>query len=139
MNLTLNKDFIKNVFILEDNEERITWFKKTFDFANLFITKLAGVAIERLKVIKYDIIFLDHDLGSEHYGEDDLFNNGCLVAESLSYSINKYTPVIIHSSNYPAALRMESTLILSGSTTSVRIPFPELMKTIEINESTKEG
>jgi hypothetical protein len=136
MKLIINKDSVKKIFILEDNDERIKWFKKTFYFADLFITKFANVAIAELKTVKYDIIFLDHDLDGQVFVNSNHENTGYQVAKIIKDTINKDTPVVIHSLNLPAASLMKSVLGLNQGS---RIPFIFLMKCLEIVESKNQG
>ena len=114
MKITIQKDLLKAVFVLEDDPGRIGWFKRKFaDAPVLFITKDVNEAISNLHSTKFDIIFLDHDLDCE---EDMLaderikagihFPNGLRVAEEIKDTINQLTPCIIHSMNPTGAGNM---------------------------------
>jgi CheY-like chemotaxis protein len=83
------------IFILEDNHERIEWFKDMFKGNELDITKNAKKAIKQMSKNRYDIIFLDHDLG-----EEDLALTGREVARQMKKrKIARDTPVVLHSKN----------------------------------------
>ena len=65
-----------NIFILEDDIVRIAWFKKEFKQDTLTINTDAEPAKKILKKQKFDLIFLDHDLGGEVYVSSDNANTG---------------------------------------------------------------
>jgi len=82
-----------NIFVLEDSLERIKWFKETFKDCNIFFTKKVKEACEKLRSEKYDLIFLDRDLGSiEENGEEvanimrkeKLSSNACIIIHTVN-------------------------------------------------------
>jgi len=79
------------IFVLEDNIERQKWFSDRYFLYDLFMTEFPDNAIKILEKEKFDIIFIDHDLGLEKTGYD--------VAKTISQSINKDTLVVVHSCN----------------------------------------
>jgi len=87
-----------NILIVEDDESR----------KNLFAMKLGGgdytvhcastpiAAIEQVRGVQYDLIFLDHDLGPGLLCGRD-------VACCFYGSKNRYSTVIVHSHNFDGA------------------------------------
>lgn len=77
------------IFILEDNNERIKWFKrKITDLVKrefeLFISKDIDAAIKLYEENKpFDIYFLDHDLGGRVFVDSREENTGYTFAKYL--------------------------------------------------------
>ena len=100
--IKINKDLVKRVFVLEDEEYRVKFFQEIFGDINYFITGKVDIAINTLHAMKFDLIFLDHDLNDVILTEQ---NNGFRegtgfdVAKILRDTINCETPCIIHSLN----------------------------------------
>lgn len=92
------------ILILEDDEERMKFFYKKYDKENIDHACNSKDAIAALENNKYDIIFLDHDLGGTqiNYDPEDC---GTLVAEYLAENPVD-SEIIIHSFNSVAANRM---------------------------------
>jgi CheY-like chemotaxis protein len=60
----------QKILILEDDEDRIRWFKRNFLQHDLHIFTTAPAALKAVSDDHvWDIMFLDHDLHSEHYEE----------------------------------------------------------------------
>lgn len=97
------------ILILEDNQERIKLFKEWFKEHDLTICETAKECLSKLH-IRYDWIFLDHDLGGEIFVDSDEENTGYQVAKKIPDTINKDTDIIIHSLNYVGAMRMKNKL-----------------------------
>ena len=115
------------VLILEDSEERITWFKSKFPSADIVGT--ADEAIRLLDTAPYDVIFLDHDLAPIHYEGYNPINDedsGRKVTRWLiSGTAQKSARFVVHSLNAPGAAAMVETLHLSGRRTEW-VPFTVL-------------
>ena len=73
----------------------------------------ANDAVKALKKHPFDAIFLDHDLG---YGGD-----GTDVAEWMAKNVTPSVPVLIHSFNASAAMRMRSILTEAGFNADLRM------------------
>lgn len=99
-----------NIFILEDNKWRLVWFKQHFVGHHLDIASHVDAGEKYICNNKYDIIFLDHDLDDEVYVDSNHFNTGYQLAKIILDSINKDTPVIVHSMNFPGAQNILSIL-----------------------------
>lgn len=85
------------VFVLDDTEDRLTWFRKFLPRCRT--AKTAQAAIEILSSEQFDLVFLDHDLSWEDAGfPDRQHGNGKEVARFLRIS-NFPGRVVIHSKN----------------------------------------
>lgn len=93
---------IKKVLILEDNDERIARFKDNLFGLDILVVKEAAQAIIHLTHEKWDVLFLDHDLGGEIHVSTENANTGSEVARWLEKNTDKKPRVIIiHSLNAP--------------------------------------
>ncbi len=133
MKVQIKKEKIKKVFVLEDDEERIAWFKEKFSFADLlFITKDVRVALSYLQD-KFDLIFLDHDLEfisiyDESKPDYNAKATGYDVAIELRNTINRETECIIHSVNPTGAANM----VKAHPFNTAHVPFTMLRENLEI-------
>lgn len=138
MIIKLNKKLLTAVFVLEDDQMRIDWFnEKFYGIPFLFITKDVKEAISILRLIKFDLIFLDHDLEETSFydevqAEYDFYNrnNGLKVATALRDTINKETECIIHSMNPSGA----SAIALAHPFNTYLIPYHLLYKNLGFSE-----
>ncbi len=96
------------VFVLDDTEDRLRWFRKFVP--NVTTAKTAKEAIQILSSEKFDLVFLDHDLSFMDAGfPDRQFDNGKEVARWLA--ITKFAgKVVIHSKNDTGAAAMMKAL-----------------------------
>jgi len=94
-----------NFFILEDDSHRVKFFINKLGATSCDIYQTAVEAINALIKTKYDVIFLDNDLGI-NAGE------GVDVANFLATNDHKNnsTCVVVHSWNTPAAMLISSLL-----------------------------
>jgi len=99
-----------NIFILEDDVTRMQYFYKIFEKDNVTWAKDAPEGLEAISNKKFDIIFLDHDLGGEQMVSSSHRNTGYTVAKEIHNSINKDTRVVIHSFNPIGAANMAACL-----------------------------
>ena len=117
------------ILILEDNDERIKQFQRNLCWENneLVVVKEAIYAINYLKNEKWDILFLDHDLGGQVIVDSENENTGAEVARFLKDHLDRIPGlVIIHTSNPDGQKYMKRTL-----PTSVVIPFAWTKLTLE--------
>ena len=114
------------IFILEDDPHRITRFKQWYSHHDLTITDQAADAIEILKSEKFDLIFLDHDLGGQVYVDSSEKNTGYTVACELSSTVNSDTTVVIHSMNPTGSNNMKA--VLEKHCQVHQIPFSEKIR-----------
>jgi CheY-like chemotaxis protein len=106
------------ILILEDSPERQEQFNKNLVGHNVEISDSSKATIQKLSNEKWDILFLDHDLGGHAYvpsGE----NTGYEVAKFLEEN-QQFMPqnVIVHSLNSVGAKNITDAL-----PNAVRIPF----------------
>lgn len=96
------------VFVLDDTEERLEWFRK--HLPGVRTAKTAKAALEILSAESFDLVFLDHDLSFMDAGfPDRQFDNGKEVARFLA--IKKFSgKVVIHSKNDVGAEAMLKAL-----------------------------
>jgi len=97
------------ILVLEDDAERIHYFSKVFVKHELAIVNHVNMFAILCKK-KFDIIFLDHDLGGEVYVESKHENTGYNACKFLVETINVNTPIIVHSYNENGAKNMMNLL-----------------------------
>jgi CheY-like chemotaxis protein len=114
------------VFVLEDNFERIEWFSEEFKDCEFTVAINAEKAGYYIRNHKYDAIFLDHDLGGRVFVDSSDPDTGYAVAKIIASSVNKDTPVVIHSYNPAGAANIQSVL----PKTSVIKPFGTFKRSI---------
>jgi len=98
------------ILVLEDDQNRIEEFKKSFRSEHRVIyTDDAEMAINHLKENTFDILFLDHDLGGCVYVDTNEYQTGSTVAKWLSENKDRMPPrVILHTLNSYGATNMKS-------------------------------
>lgn len=114
-----------DVFVLDDDGERVEWFLENVPDAT--VARTAAEAIARLvEHGPFDIAFLDHDLGAT--AEDGVRQQGCVVGPGASgYKVAKHLAenpgiaevIVIHSWNPDGARQMNN--VLDGG--AIVIPF----------------
>jgi CheY-like chemotaxis protein len=98
------------ILIVEDDKQRIRWFKENLIGNSLDIVETAASGIFLCETKKYDVIFLDHDLGGEIYVPSENENTGYQVSKAIANSINSKTPIIVHSHNLSGAKNIHDIL-----------------------------
>lgn len=103
------------VFLLEDSQERISWFRKKLGNTLQTLVDRADDAIMMLSKHHYDTIFLDHDLGLlELVGYNGIKpgpeGTGLDVANHLASSKYLSELTVIHSWNPEGAKNMKNVL-----------------------------
>jgi CheY-like chemotaxis protein len=94
------------ILVLEDNQERIDKFRHELRGHKVFVATNAEIGIGLATIQKYDLIFLDHDLGSE-----DSDNNGYRVAQAIANEkLQNGAIIILHSCNPCGTNRMKNVL-----------------------------
>ena len=92
-----------NIFVLEDIQERINFFEKRYPFAT--ICRTVKEAKEQIHGKRWDILFLDHDLGDNNEGD------GYDFAKFLKENVDiDNMSIIIHSFNPVGAKNMQAVL-----------------------------
>jgi len=96
------------ILILEDNFERIEFFKQLLKNHDIFITKDIQVALDFLRLNQCEVIFLDYDLGEDHLTS---LNNGYeLVKKIVEEKLQPNSQFYIHSLNPIGANQMVNLL-----------------------------
>jgi CheY-like chemotaxis protein len=113
-----SKIYMSKILLVEDSEERCTWFRYCFIGCQLDITCDVQKAIDLMKKNTYKYIFLDHDLKIEHYTSFEIRddeNTGYGVAKWIAdNSAQREAEIIIHSLNPSGSDRMLAALKSSG-------------------------
>lgn len=108
------------VFILEDDPERMRWFRE-----QLYADHTVDVAVSCIEVDKfqppYDLILLDHDLGGRQMAEHE--DCGLTFVNLIKELINPEAFVLIHSYNALGAERMQDALQGAGVENAIYGPF----------------
>jgi CheY-like chemotaxis protein len=120
------------ILIVEDDKTRIKWFKEELIGFKVDIVETAKLGIALCKSRKYDLIFLDHDLGGEIYVPSENENTGYQVAKEIAKSINEETPIVVHSHNPAGAKNIHGVL-----NQTQLIPYSTLV-TIGLSDKIKE-
>ena len=117
---------LKRVLLVEDDEERCSWFRERLASHVLDVTCDTSQAIEWLEEREYSAILLDHDLVEEHYFSDDHDDErtGYAIAAWLGAQPDRQLRalIVIHSLNYVGAQRMLDVLEVAGREAQ-HIPF----------------
>jgi len=120
------------ILILEDDPERIKWFRKRFENHNIRIHDNVEMAIKEAVYMnswrQFDLLFLDHDLGNFPKGGDGIeFVKWLCAFKANSEEGKAMNPkIIVHSHNPVGADRMAS--MLEDSFDVYQIPFSTLQK-----------
>ncbi len=72
------------------------------DYMTSVVVVTALPAIKAVRTRRFDVIFMDHDLGEQMTGVD--------VAACMYFSTNRFTPTIIHSANPVGAANVDSMI-----------------------------
>lgn len=101
------------IFILEDNPERMKFFRWYFSVEKFQIFHADNVFDAEIiyeKEEPFDLLLLDHDLGGEVYVDSNNQNTGYQFAKFLITKDLKNIPLIIHSLNPYGVDNMKSLL-----------------------------
>lgn len=124
----------KNIFILEDTDIRVKYFFNKLSYIpyahNIVLCNNADHAKHILRMMKFDILFLDNDLG---IGQGEGINVVDFLVEERNH--NLLSKFVIHSWNIDKALIMEQ--ILKNNNVSVERAEYESDRFIQIVEDVK--
>lgn len=119
-----------SIVVLEDNDERIAAMRDCLAdkfpsfYQQIFRTSQQAIAWLRPHLNEAICISLDHDLEPAYPGASDP-GTGRDVADFLARQTPQ-CPVIIHSTNAPAAFGMDQVLCDGGWTTARVMPYDDL-------------
>lgn len=96
-----------NIFILEDNKERIKKFKNKLNRKGVYLCIVETVEDAKRELPKenWDYVFLDHDLGGEIWCPSDE-KSGYEVAKFIAENKISCWEIFIHSMNFHGAENM---------------------------------
>ena len=109
-----------NVLFLDDNPNRTKSFRSQVPYAKCVQT--SQQCIEQLERQKWDVVFLDHDLGDETYVDSSREDCGMEVVRWVAQNYPKINEFVIHSHNGPASQEMSLKLRDAGYHTTI-LPF----------------
>lgn len=99
------------ILILDDREIRHEYFKKLYIQHDLTHVYTSKECIDQLNINKFDVVFLDHDLGGTDNFEESGDNTGYEVAKWLRKNEGKQpNQIILHSFNPVGRKNMKSLL-----------------------------
>ncbi len=117
------------ILILEDNKERISWFKEMFKNHELYITSDINTGFMKAFDTEYDCFFLDHDLEPDTFlGIKEHRTGYDFVVDIVNHKIQQHAIFYIHSCNPVGANKMLN-LLKDNNYTAEWIPFYLLLKT----------
>ena len=100
--LRLISDNLLMILVLEDDPERCKHFSRNWGNHLIQFTDQAEEAKHLMQTFKFDLLFLDHDLGGEVYVDSDHKNTGAEVARWLEDPLNHHCRpyvIVIHTLN----------------------------------------
>ncbi len=109
------------IFILEDDLTRVRTFKYKLSNSELYIVDNVTDGKKVLIQHKFDIIFLDHDLGGKVFVDSNYRNTGYQLAKWMAHENISANRIIIHSLNPVGCENMKAVLPRAEV-----IPFPNL-------------
>lgn len=103
------------VLILEDNEDRIRFFKEKYNNHILYITKDIEKAKNEICYHEYDMFFLDHDLSDRNLEDIVMETTGYDFCKWITeHNYNKNSVFFIHSMNPGGANAMLNLMKENG-------------------------
>lgn len=108
------------IFILEDNEDRIKFFKEVYKHHEVYFSCDVAEALLILNQKEFAVIFLDHDIQEEKL---TTYNNGYeLVKRIIEFNLQKQAIFYIHSMN-PCKGQIMANLLSENGYEAQWIPF----------------
>jgi CheY-like chemotaxis protein len=98
------------VFILEDSEYRVKYFKSKLMNHELTFSSNVQEAKEILKKQKFDVIFLDHDLDFLTYVQSEMPNTGYQLVKFMKENNISANKIYAHTMNEHGAKNMVGLL-----------------------------
>lgn len=135
----------QNVLLLEDDPERIRWFRQQCrGAARLDITADVQIAIRHMEAHEYDVIFLDHDLDYgvllQGYMAEAVGTGADVARWMVAHDAQRQAIVIIHSLNPVGGDEIQRLL---KAWHPIRIPFTVLrlvgQDVLPVLATTEEG
>ena len=118
------------ILVVEDDPERHAFFLRELGEHDVCICQNAFKGSNAITKSKFDMIFLDHDLGGRVFVNSDDENTGYQVALKVKGSPNEGAEFIVHSMNVVGAENIVKHL--EGIGCNVRYePYYQLMKKLK--------
>lgn len=126
----------RNIFIFEDDQNRVEQFRKYLSKDTLTITDNIDTAKKLLKENKYDIALLDHDMDHNIMVESTERNTGYQVAVFICQEQIVFDQIIVHSHNPVGAENMMHVLCKYAlKVPSInRVPFYDLISILKLSK-----
>lgn len=125
------KESVRRFLLIEDNELRITLFKKWVPInVRLVVASSAGKAmgiLQRDRGRAYAGIMLDHDLQEQNITLTDRYLSGSDLVRLILRHISRTVPVLVHSMNVSRGPLIAEALEAGGFLVT-RIPMSELSR-----------
>ena len=109
------------ILIVEDMPERTCVFFQWFKDHDVVVCNSAKESSEIIKTMRFDLIFLDHDLGLRAYVDSNDPNTGMQIVKCVEFSPNARSRFIIHSWNTIGVENMRSYLSQSCPEAKVEV------------------
>jgi len=118
---------VTNIFILEDDLNRIEWFRKKLgrDNSLTFCDNVLDAKLA-IKMKLYSVVFLDHDLGGKQMVDSEDSNTGYQFAKFLREENIHFDQIFIHTLN-PAGRENIYNLVQGLAPVIQKIPFTLLI------------
>lgn len=115
------------IFILEDSNARIKWFKEVFSSENdlFFADNVEEAKKILLENPEFDVLFLDHDLDQKVFVSPDESNTGYQLTKFIVENKISFGFAYIHSMNFYGSNLMCKELFEISDRVS-QIPFSSL-------------
>lgn len=123
---------ILKILVIEDNDSRAQFIANKLKPHEVNVLKDPVSSVEALRSVKYDLVFLDYDLTTSPASRLIEKGTGIYIAKRLSETINKFTPVVVHSMNIKAAKYMVGLM-----ENAVVFPFAQLRFELDAGDTNK--
>ena len=111
------------ILILEDNQERIKYFKRIYKNCELTICTVLYSAKKSVEQEEFDVLFLDHDICENNFEGIELEETGYdFVKFLVEHSLQKHAVIYIHSMN-PSGANLMLNLLKDNNYEVQWIPF----------------
>jgi len=112
-----------NILILEDNQDRIDFFKRVYKNHTLYITSDIYLAHDYMHEKEFDILFLDHDLEPDNFTALKQGRTGYDFCKSLvEDKLQRHALIYVHSCN-PVGGQVMVNILQDNGYEAIWIPF----------------
>lgn len=114
---------MERILFLDDNLARCRWAERQYPGCR--VTHTSEETIDALKAGRFDLVFLDHDLGGEVYVDSGRADCGMEVVRWIVGDRPEIGRLVVHSMNTPAGHAMTRSLREAGYAARY-VPFTRL-------------